>query len=91
VVINMGVVGLCVLKGKFKMALFGIFLSPLAYLGAIRLARPTSSWARRRYARQPLKLARATRRTERFDARWDPLACRVSDLLGGRPSEPDPS
>jgi hypothetical protein len=89
--VNMACVVLCVLKGKRKLALFGIFLAPFAYIGAIRLARPGSAWARRRYGREPRRLERATRRAERFDARWDPVADRVSNLIAGRPSEPDPS
>ena len=51
-VVDVGCVVVCVLKGKLKLALFGIFVSPIAYVGAIRLARPTSAWARRRYAAQ---------------------------------------
>jgi hypothetical protein len=85
ILIDIGCVVVCVLKGKFKMALFGIFLSPVAYVGAIRLARPTSGWARRRYARRPHKRERATRRAAHHDARWDPLADRLSNVIAGRP------
>ena len=87
-VVDIGCVLVCVLKGKLKMALFGIFLSPIAYIGAIRLARPTSAWARRRYAHRPHRLERATRRAAEHDGRWDPLADRVSNVIAGRPSEP---
>jgi hypothetical protein len=89
--LNIACIVMCVMKGKFKLALFGIFIAPLAYIGALRLARPGSSWARRRYGKKPHRLDRATLRAERFDARWDPLADRVSNLIAGRPSEPDPS
>ncbi len=82
---------MCVLKGKRKLALFGIFVAPIAYVGAIRLARPQSAWARRRYEHKPHRLTRATQRAERFDARWDPIADRFSNLIAGRPSEPDPT
>lgn len=90
-VVNIGCVVVCVLKGKFKLALFGIFLAPIAYVGAIRLARPTSAWGRRRYRAKPHRLDRATRRAARHDARWTPLADRLSNLVAGRPSEPDPT
>ncbi len=90
VLVNLAVVIICVIKGKPKMALFGIFIAPIAYVGAIRLARPTSPWARRRYRTRPNKAAKATARAKRFDARWDPLADRFSNLIAGRPSEPDP-
>ena len=79
----------CVFKGKFKLALFGIFVPPLAWFGAVRLARPTSRWATRRYG--PRRLEHAQRRTAAFDARWDPIADRVSNLLAGKPSQPDPA
>jgi hypothetical protein len=91
IVVNIGCVVLCVLKGKFKLALFGIFLAPIAYVGSIRLARPSSAWARRRYRRQPRRLARATERAARHDARWKPLADRFSNIIAGRPSQPDPT
>jgi len=91
IVVDVACVVVCILKGKFKLGLFGIFVAPLAYVGAIRLARPTSAWARRRYRHKPKRLARATRRAAQHDARWKPLADRVSNLVAGSPSEPDPT
>ena len=91
IVVDVACVILCILKGKFKLGLFGIFVAPLAYVGAIRLARPTSAWARRRYRHKPKRLARATRRAAHHDARWKPLVDRVSNVIAGSPSEPDPS
>src|ERR1700678_3410132 len=40
---------ICVLKGKYRTALFGLFLPPVAAFGALRLGRPASIWARHRY------------------------------------------
>ena len=40
---------ICVLKGKYRSALFGLFLPPVGLIGALRLARPKSIWARHRY------------------------------------------
>ena len=40
----------CVLKGKYYVALLGAFLPPIALVGAIRLAKPGSIWARRFYS-----------------------------------------
>jgi len=51
---------ICFMKGKLMWGVLGIYLSPLALIGAIRLAKPDSSWARRRYG--PEKLARSERR-----------------------------
>ena len=39
----------CILKGKYRTGLFGLFLPPVGLFGAVRLARPNSIWARRRY------------------------------------------
>ena len=48
---------LSVMKGKYKLALFGAFIPLCALVAAIRLARPESRWAKRHYG--PEKLARA--------------------------------
>src|ERR1700744_1101141 len=37
---------ICVLKGKYRTALFGLFLPLVGATGAVRLARPSSIWAR---------------------------------------------
>ncbi len=78
----------CIMKGKYRLALLAIFVPPVAVLGAVRLARPGSAWDRRRYEHEPAKRARCTRRAEGFDARWGRGAAKVGDLLAGRPSEP---
>jgi len=78
----------CIAKGKYKLALFGAFIPFVALVGAIRLARPGSRWAKRRYG--PTKLARASARTTRYDARWGPATDWVCDFVAGKPSEPDP-
>src|ERR1700734_588700 len=62
---------ICVLKGKYRTALFGLFLPPVAVFGALRLARPASIWARHRYRGR--QLDRATRRAADFDRRFTPL------------------
>jgi hypothetical protein len=78
----------CVLKSKYRIALFGLFLSPIALFGAVRLGRPGSVWARRRYSGRQTK--RATERAADFDRRFAPLQHRWENLVGGRPSLPDP-
>src|ERR1019366_6477616 len=54
------------LKGKIWTGLFGLFVPPLFIVGAIRLARPGSPWARWRYRERARKLARARRREQRL-------------------------
>jgi hypothetical protein len=77
-----------VMKGKYKLALFGAFIPLVALVAALRLARPGSRWAKRRYG--SAKLARAEARAERYDARFGPATAWLSDFVAGRPSEPDP-
>jgi hypothetical protein len=79
---------ICVLKGKYRSALFGLFLPPVGLIGALRLARPSSIWARYRYRGR--RLDRATRRAVDFDRRWAPVRTDWEDFLGGKPSQPDP-
>jgi hypothetical protein len=51
---------ICFLKGKLLWGVLGIYIGPVAVVGAIRLAKPDSWWARRRY--DPEKLARSHER-----------------------------
>jgi hypothetical protein len=80
---------ICALKGKYRSALFGLFLLPVGVVGALRLARPTSIWARHRYHGK--RLERARRRAAAFDGRWGPLMTGWEDFLGGKPSLPNPA
>ena len=78
----------CILKGKYRTGLFGLFLPPVGLFGAVRLARPNSIWARRRYHGE--RLERATRRAADFDRHWKPVQADWEDFIGGRPSRPGP-
>jgi len=78
----------CILKGKYRTGLFGLFLPPVGLIGAVRLARPNSIWARRRYHGK--RLEHATRRAADFDRHWKPVQADWEDFIGGRPSQPDP-
>src|SRR3984957_20557540 len=69
---------ICVLKGKYRSALFGLSLPPVGLAGALRLARPTSIWARHRYHGPGLE--RAARRAAAFDRRWTPVQTGWEDL-----------
>jgi hypothetical protein len=70
------------LKGKLVMGAVGIFAPVVGLVGAIRLARPGSPWARWRYRACPRKMARAVSRCARYDARWKLLR----SALGGVPT-----
>lgn len=68
-------------KGKVRLAVIGLFVPGVFEVAAIRLARPNSPWARRFYAPDSKKLAKAKVRAERWDARRE----RWLDRIGGTP------
>ena len=78
----------CVLKAKYRAALISCFVPLVSWFCAFRLARPGSWWFRRFYGAK--RQAKAIKRGEKFDRRWDPKARWLSDLIAGAPSEPDP-
>jgi hypothetical protein len=86
VVVNGAFVLLSLFKGKVWTGLLGILIPPLALIGAIRLARPSSPWARWRYRPDSHKLTRATDRDTRQRQRWVRVRERVQDAVAGRPS-----
>ena len=55
----LGAVVVCGLKGKYGMIAGGILLHPLWFVGAIRLAKPDSFWARRKYGENKVEAARS--------------------------------
>jgi hypothetical protein len=74
------------LKGKYILAVVGIPVPFVALVAAIRLAKPGSPWARRRYKPGSRKLARADARTERHSRRYR----RWQELIGGAPTPAEP-
>lgn len=73
------------LKGKLFVGTVGIFAPPVALVGALRLAKPGSPWARWRYRDSPSTLERARRRDERFHQKWERRKHRLWDVIGGKP------
>jgi len=78
----------CLLKGKIWTGVIGLFFAWLAVIGAIRLARPNSPWARRRYRERPAKLAKAERREARLNAHTIAWRDAFFDLIAGKPHLP---
>ncbi|MFE9168332.1 hypothetical protein ACFYNZ_02200 [Streptomyces kebangsaanensis] len=77
-------------KGKGRIALFGVIIPFVALIGAIRLARPGSYWAKRFYRRRPRAQARAGLRAYRHDRRWSGPRRTFQDWIGGKPdTRPD--
>ena len=79
---------LCLFKGKIWTGVLGLFVPLVAIVGAIRLARLNSPWARRRYVKRPKKLAKAQRREARLDVHWIAWRDAFFDLIAGKPHLP---
>jgi len=75
------------LKGKMWTGLLGIMVPGLSWIGAVRLARPSSPWARWRYATRPRRRARALRRERLLHARADRARTWLFDLIAGAPDK----
>jgi len=54
----------CFMKGKLIWGVLGLYLSPIAIVAALRLARPGSWWARKRYDEAKLERSRQRYRGE---------------------------
>jgi hypothetical protein len=83
----LALVATCFAKQRLMLGTIGFFLLPVAIYGSIRLGRPGSPWARRRYsARNAGKQARAESRfhPDRLTQR---LTERVRDAVGGTTRE----
>lgn len=72
-------------KGKLRTALIGMVVPLVALVGAVRLARPGSAWARRFYRHRHRARARAGLRAFHHDRRWAGPRRRVQDWIGGKP------
>jgi hypothetical protein len=83
VILQLFVVAVLISKAKYFMALIGLFIAPVGWVGAIRIARPNSRWAKRRYANNPKKQAKAIKR----GARWDRRRTKFQNLIAGAPSD----
>ena len=84
IVVNLLLCVICLLKGKVVTGVIGIFISIVAIVGAVRLAKPESWWAQHRYANKPRLANRAASRyDQRHRDRWN----RLRDLVAGAPSE----
>jgi hypothetical protein len=80
--IDLVLVAVCIFKGKVATGLVGMFVAPVALVGAIRLAKPGSPWAHRRYGDHSRKQAEAAARHAKRQALRD----RLRNFIGGAPS-----
>lgn len=84
-VINLLLAMIVMVKGKVWTGLIGIFAWPLLVIGALRLARPDSPWARWRYTRRQSRMERALRRERGLRRPFVQGMIFVQDLIAGRP------
>ena len=82
--IVLSISAVAILKGKIVMGVAGVLFPIVGLIGAIRLAKPGSFWAERRYKPGSRKLARAERRYERHTRRYQ----RFQDRVAGAPERP---
>ncbi|GAA2232112.1 MULTISPECIES: hypothetical protein [Kitasatospora] len=75
------------LKGKVWTGLLGMMVPGLSWIGAVRLARPSSPWARWWYPSRPRRAARALRRERLLHQRADRARTWLFDLIAGAPDK----
>ncbi|MFC5724647.1 hypothetical protein ACFP1Z_31290 [Streptomyces gamaensis] len=85
VLVNFLIALFALAKGKPRIALIGSVVPFVALVGAVRLARPGSPWARRFYRNRPRARRKARVRAWRHDARWAAVRNRLHDLVAGAP------
>lgn len=88
ILVNGLLVVLALVKGRLWLGVLGVLFPPFALIGALRLGRTDSLWARSRYRAGTRKAARAAARTRRHDARWTRVKHRIVDAVAGRPDAP---
>ena len=81
--VNLALALVCFLKGKPRLGTIGIFVPGVAAIGAVRLAFPSSLWARRWYGAPKLDASEIRERTQH--RRYAHLRHRVYDAIGGAP------
>jgi hypothetical protein len=79
------------LKGKLMLGLAGIFVPIFGFVGALRLAKPNSAWARWFYKRGSRNLERARQRYEVDPGLPERFNIWFTNLIGGAPSRPSPT
>ncbi|CAM5415689.1 hypothetical protein SAVIM338S_02231 [Streptomyces avidinii] len=72
-------------KGKARTAFFGTVIPFVALIGAVRLARPGSPYAKKFYANRPRARAKAGLRAFHHDRRWASPRRKFENFIGGTP------
>ena len=77
------------LKGKVWTGLVGMFITPLLFVGALRLSRPHAPWARWRYSDRPKKMHKALERERRLRRPVVQAKLWLQHVIAGEPHFPD--
>jgi len=91
IVFNVLLAAITFSKGKLMLGLVAIFIPLFGLIGALRLAKPQSAWARLFYKNSPGKLERARQRYEVSPGFPERFNVWFTNLIGGSPSQPSPS
>ncbi|MBB6417107.1 hypothetical protein [Streptomyces sp. AK010] len=90
ILVNFAFALIALFKGKVRIAVLGVIIPLIALIGAVRLARPTSPWAKRFYRNRPRARAKSGLRAYHHDRRWAGPRRRFQDWIGGAP-DPEPA
>lgn len=90
-VLNLALAVIVLLKGKLWTGLLGMFFTPLVLIGAIRLARPHSPWARWHYQDKPKKMHRSLERERYLRRPFVQADLWLQHVLAGEPRFPSDS
>jgi uncharacterized membrane protein len=90
VLVNFAFALIALFKGKVRIAVLGVIIPLVAVIGAVRLARPTSPWAKRFYRNRPRARAKSGLRAYHHDRRWVGPRRAFQDWIGGAP-DPEPA
>lgn len=88
-VLTLALAMVVLLKGKVWTGLVGMFITPLLFVGAIRLSRPHAPWARWRYTSRPRKMHRALERERRLRRPVVQAKLWLQHVVAGEPHFPD--
>ena len=90
-VLNLALAVIVLLKGKLWTGLLGMFFTPLVVIGAVRLARPHSPWARWHYQDKPKKMHHSMERERYLRRPFVQANLWLQHVLAGEPRFPSDS
>jgi len=83
IAVDLTMAAICAAKGKLGTAVAGIAVPVIAYIGALRIARPDSPWAKRAYGKHPKRMEKSKKRESEFDSRWRTKVSKLQDFVAG--------